>query len=584
MNYPPSDVPCSPAADASPQEATPARSSAGGLEKYAGMILAVAASALMLCGLNNTDFHGADEPRYAEVTREMLETGDYVLLRFNGVEYPNKPPLYFWLAAACSKLTGGVNAVSARLPSALAGVAAVLLTFALGRRMFGTRAGFLAGMVLLATLYFLSFTRSVHMDVPLTAFTVAMIAVFYLAHERGRAAWWTWPAFFFLGLLGVLMKGPAGFLPALLSCMAFSLLTRDWRAWRRSLWISAFVFVAVVCLWLALLWRLSSTDFIWNTLFSQNVERLAGARGHVGPFYFFLAAFPKMFLPWTPFFLIALVMAARTWRRDESARKIILIIVWFAVTFIFFSAVPSKRQLYLLPAFPAAAIATAWLLDALIAGKAPKGIEAFTRWVAAATAALAAAAPVALLALAWVEVKGDEQVGGIIADLRRHYIALAILSMLLCAQGLAGAQAAAQRRWARTVTALLLICLTSGAATMFMFFPLLDKAKSARNFSARLNEAAGDSEVAAYAAVPEWAVFYAHRKLILLETPEEAAAYLNGGDGAARFCLTRAKHVSKIKTACRGMAAPEEVFEDKVEGDEMALLKSGAPAGQIDLP
>jgi len=586
MNHPPSQIPCEPAADAPPPAASPAQNNTRGLEKYAVIILAATASVMMLWGLNNVDLRDADEPRYAEVAREMAASGDYVLLHYNGEKYPNKPPLYFWLVAACSKLTGGVNEVSARMPSALAGVAVVLLTFALGRRMFGARAGFLAGMVLLSSLYFVEHARSVHMDLPLAVFTTAMIAVFYLAYEQGKAAWWTWPVFFLMGLLGILMKGPAGFLPPLLACIAFSLLRRDWRGWGRSLWISVFVVVAIACLWLVVLWRQSGNHFIWNTLISQNADRLTGRGSHVEPFYFFLRVFPEIFLPWTPFLLLALVMAAaRIWRRDESAWKILFILVWFAVTFIFFSAVPSKRQLYILAAFPAAAIAVAWLLEALIAGKAPEKIEAFTRWLTAAAMTLvAAAAPLGLLMLAWAEVKGGERVAGMIEDLRRSYVVMVILSVILCAQGLAGVQAALRRYWAGAVTAILLICLTSGAATMFVFFPLFDKAKSARHFSARLNEAAGNSEVAAYEDVPEGIVFYARRRFPLLRTPGEAAAYLNREDGATRFCITKAKGLSEIKTACGNREMPEEVFRDKVEGDELVLLRSRSTVDQINFP
>lgn len=114
------------------KEAGPSRGP-GRFEKYAVVLLAVAASLLMMVNLDNVDLSGPDEPRYAEVAREMVERNDYLVLHFNGKKYSDKPPLYFWLIAAFSRLSGGVNEVAARMPSALAGVGTALLAFGLAR-------------------------------------------------------------------------------------------------------------------------------------------------------------------------------------------------------------------------------------------------------------------------------------------------------------------------------------------------------------------------------------------------------------------------------------------------------------------
>jgi 4-amino-4-deoxy-L-arabinose transferase-like glycosyltransferase len=570
-----------------PSEHGPRAGGVGGLEKHAGIVLAVAASALMLLALNNVDFWDEDEPRYAQVAREMVDGGDYILMHHNGARYAEKPPLFFWMIAACAQLTGGVNEISARMPSAVAGVAAVLMTFALAKRMFGARAGLLAGMVLLGSAYFVAHARTVHMDMPLAFFTTAMIFAFYVAFERGKAAWWTWPVFFLAGVGGIMMKGPAGFLPSLIACAAFSLLRRDWRAWRSlSCLLSALVAVALIGAWLAALGQRSNSHFISQTLIGQTLERITGAKGHVHPFYYFLGAFPGVFLPWTPFFILSLVMAAgRTARRAEAAWKILFVLAWFAAIFILFSAIPSKRKLYILPAFPSAAIVVAWFMDEIISGRADKRLEAAARWLGAALLALAAAAtPLALAFLAWGNIRYNDSFAAVIDGLRRNYADVIFLGIAVCALGVFGALALLRRHWAGGAAAMLLMCVTVAAATAFVFFPLNNSANSAKDFSTKLNEAAGGCRLAAFPQVPEGILYYSGQKFQVFQTPQKAAAFLNGGNGEARFCLADAKHAEELKAAYADSEKPEEVLRGEVDGDEIILLRSRITTGQPGPP
>ncbi|HXT22381.1 MAG TPA: glycosyltransferase family 39 protein, partial [Thermoanaerobaculia bacterium] len=107
------------------------------------LLLALAAALLFLPGLGRRDLWNPDEARYAEVAREMRDAGSWALPRLNGAIYTQKPPLLFWLIDGASLLTGEVDETAARLPSALAGIGAVLLVYRLGRRFHGRRAGLL---------------------------------------------------------------------------------------------------------------------------------------------------------------------------------------------------------------------------------------------------------------------------------------------------------------------------------------------------------------------------------------------------------------------------------------------------------
>ena len=110
-------------------------------------LLLVAAAVLFFVGLGRLPLFEPDEGRNAEVAREMLASGDWVTPHFNGFAYLDKPAVYFWMVAASFK-TFGVSEGAARLPSALMGVATMLLVWFVARRMFGDSVALRAGLVL----------------------------------------------------------------------------------------------------------------------------------------------------------------------------------------------------------------------------------------------------------------------------------------------------------------------------------------------------------------------------------------------------------------------------------------------------
>ena len=101
---------------------------------------------LYLPGLGARDLWNPDEPRYGEVAREMRASGRYLVPHYNGRLYTQKPPLMFWAMAASGVLLGELDETAVRLPSALAAIGSVLVVYALGRRLFDRRAGWLAAM------------------------------------------------------------------------------------------------------------------------------------------------------------------------------------------------------------------------------------------------------------------------------------------------------------------------------------------------------------------------------------------------------------------------------------------------------
>jgi hypothetical protein len=120
-------------------------------QKWAQIIILIGfCLTLFFFNLNRWDLWNPDEPRYAQVAKEMVTRGDWILMHYNGEVYPDKAPLFFWLIALSSYLWQGFTSFAVRFPAALFGMLTVLFTFLLGRILFHPRIGFFSGTMLVA--------------------------------------------------------------------------------------------------------------------------------------------------------------------------------------------------------------------------------------------------------------------------------------------------------------------------------------------------------------------------------------------------------------------------------------------------
>ncbi|MFI5402750.1 MAG: ArnT family glycosyltransferase, partial [Planctomycetota bacterium] len=171
-------------------------------------ILLLAGAAFFLPALASRDVWQPLETRYATIAREMAETGDWLLPRINGEPYQDKPPLFFWLAAALRKC--GIGAQGVRVVSALAAAGTMAVIAALARIWFSRRAAFLAAAILATTPEFGWLGRFGELDVTLTFFTTLSVYGWFAGGRR--------VALFYLGIgLAVMVKGPPGVLVPLLA-------------------------------------------------------------------------------------------------------------------------------------------------------------------------------------------------------------------------------------------------------------------------------------------------------------------------------------------------------------------------------
>ncbi len=344
-------------------------------DRRALLILLAGAALLYGLGLGSTDLWAPDEPRYGAIAEELRSMrhgpSGLVLLHLNDAPYTQKPPLYFWLAAAIGSPWGRVHEVAARLPSAIAGVLCIGLTAWIGRLLFARPMLAILAAGLLATSFRFAFTaRRAQLDVLLTCFELGAIAIF-LALESGRGGIENARRFPYAiaGLhasLGAaaLVKGPVGWLPLLIFAgylgwegrlRGFRAISPPW-AWALSL--------GPVAAWILAATALAAPGFAEAALGENLIGRFFSGTSHARPFYYYAIQLPLDFLPWSlllPFAIPMLWRASRRpARRTDDAFDLTaaarFLLVWLIVPLVFFSLSAGKRGLYLLPVFPALAL------------------------------------------------------------------------------------------------------------------------------------------------------------------------------------------------------------------------------------
>ena len=325
--------------------------------------LGAAALLTLAAGLGLRDPWAPDEPRYALIAAEMLQSGDWSVTRLGGVIYAQKPPVYFWLLAAAQGLAGLRHGFL--LPSLLAGLGTLALVWDLARRLWSRETAWWAALGLLACLQFTMQVRSAQIDAVLCFFTT--LSLYGLLRHLLLGPDWRW---FSLGCLaagaGVMTKG-VGFLPLLVLLPWAGMRWAGWSVPRLgggTRWLlGPAAFFAPLALWLVPLLLRAQGDpeiagYLDNLLFRQTITRYADPWHHFQPFwYFFVEVIPWAWFPLVLLFPWLVVRWARRWKERDAS--VVLLSGWIALVLLFFTISSGKRGVYLLPAAPALALLAA---------------------------------------------------------------------------------------------------------------------------------------------------------------------------------------------------------------------------------
>jgi 4-amino-4-deoxy-L-arabinose transferase-like glycosyltransferase len=325
---------------------------------------------LFFYGLGNFGLVGADEPRYAQIAREMLRNNDFVTPTLHGSPWLEKPALYYWRAAAAFR-TFGVHDWAARLPSATFALALVVIIYFHMRR-FRPGAEFGAALITAASAGIIGFSRGASTDMQLAApFAFAMLG-WYAWFETGKK-FWLFDLYFFIAV-GTLAKGPVA--PGLAFCIVliFAAIRRDLRlVWKTVWWPGIVIYSAIVLPWYIAVQR-ANKEFFKVFFLEHNLERFAtDLFQHRQPFWYYIPVLILALMPWTVYGIAALVSAIRQgWRdwcssapgRARESEQIgdsfpEFLVIWALFPVLFFSFSQSKLPGYILPAVPPCTIVTA---------------------------------------------------------------------------------------------------------------------------------------------------------------------------------------------------------------------------------
>ncbi len=496
-------------------------------------------SILYFINLDQWDLWGPDEPRYAEVSREMVMGGDWILMHYNGEVYADKPPLFFWAIALSSYLWRGFTAFSVRFPSAFFGTLTVLLTFILGKNLFSIQTGFFSGLILATSLEFAILSTRASIDATLTFFITTSILCFIQwfqwRKEKNKLIERLIRYGFYMGMaFATLTKGPVGFILPLLVGLIYLSTRKDWSGIKELKLLPGMLFcTAIVLCWYLPAVIKGGEKYLHETLFIHTIDRFAKGIAHVQPIYYYFLKFPMNYLPWIVFLPFAIAYGISNKNRNQR-KEFFLIFLWFIVVFTFFSLSKGKRPIYILPLYPAASLMIGKFLDDSISVSM---IQDESKWFLFPFFGLGGLAFLSGGALPWA-----------ISNLFPSYWPYAIpVAFLLMGGSIALFFVIRMKRY--TLAFFIIIGIFAGGFfyTFRIVFPIANSFKSARFISQRvISEIQHGEKIATYRFESGPFNFYTQIVPILeLVEEKELFHFLNSTERV--FCLIRLNDLEMIK-------------------------------------
>jgi len=324
------------------------------LPEYLFWLIAIA---LLFIGLGDAGLFRS-ESRWAEIVREMIQTGQYFNPTLNGESYFDKPLLSYWLVVVIHGLTGQLNEWTLRLPSAISGLVVLWSTWSLGKLLWDRQVALTAAWLLLLSYGFLGWARLGEADMENLA--VISLSVYWYWKHRDSTRFFDYLVFYALIFIGAHAKGLAAITVPGLVLLPDLLTGKRWIKHINPRQFSALTIGFGLYLLPFLLIAANSSDHLSDAIglvIRENLQRFFNPFDHIEPFYIYLIHWPTLMLPWAPLMVFGLVKLTGQWKNLASQDKWVLLAL--LLIFVFFSASGSRRIYYILPILPYTTLALA---------------------------------------------------------------------------------------------------------------------------------------------------------------------------------------------------------------------------------
>jgi 4-amino-4-deoxy-L-arabinose transferase-like glycosyltransferase len=477
-----------------------------------------------------------DEGMHAATSKDMVLSGDWVTPTLNGEPFFDKPALHNWLVALAFTVLGFTE-LAARLPSAVLGLATVLVTYALGRRLYGPRTGFLGAVVLATAAQFFALSRTVMHDMSLTFFVTSGLALWYVGHElegQGRRfLLLSYAAFGFAALA----KGPLGVLiPGAIAVLYLAIRKDLGFLGRMSFGWGVLIGLAIAAPWYLAI-SLKNPGYAHYFFVELNFGSFLSDRSnHPEPIFYYVPTLIATFIPWSVFLPVALV---RSWRRrlEDAHGETLYLLLWAGFVFVFFSLATSKLPTYVLPLFPPLALLVGRLWDEIITTGTPS-VRRAVLWSFAPFLLLPAAAAYRVVThpqpLAELAARQGLTVATAISPIVALLVCLGISFVLLWRQRPHGSFAGVALAF---VTFIGLFAL--------LIVPAMNPHRSSRQMAHAVDELLpADEPIACYGRMRDSALFYTDRLIRVIRTQEELRALLDTDEPS--YCILKSRRYRQL--------------------------------------
>lgn len=522
---------------------------------------------LFLYYVGARDLWPTDEDEYAQISREMLRSGNWLIPTCNGEPWTIKPVLLNWLIALLAMPFGDVSEFHARFFSSMGALGTFMLTYFIGGRIFSPRAGLLAALALGTSAIFLQQSRWAQTYMLSTFFSTLSIVAFYIAYSEPARRTAALMTLYIATALGVLTMGPVNLAMPGLVCFTLLVLRRDLAFMKDMMLVrGSLLFVAIAAPWYVLMAQ--QEDYGFDLFITTNFTRYVDAWTHSQPFYYYLKDLPWAFAPWS-FFLPGALWLAFSARSRTHRAGVTLALVWFISLLLFFSTADGKRPQYLLAAYPAMALLVGYLLDQAIS----HWQQAFFRRAIVIPSLLLAGFWTVLAIVAPIAA-GREGSDWVVPALGVSLLALSSAAVTVLA-------------WRRQQWRLLAVMPAATVLLLLLYsvhaiVPLADKAKSVKPYSeyiARLLDERPGTAWGMYRTYRARFIYYADHFTEVLQEEEELRDFL--AKPGPHLLVVRKREYDRFS---EDLLANHTVLDHREIGSRNILLLSNEPPGSFTTP